>query len=330
MSSTGGLGGASGAGEGLLPPPCSLLPVVCGPTAAGKSAIAQWLAQRHNILIISADSRQVYRGFDIGTGKPSASEQQAVPHRGVDVADPRERYSAAKWNAMARAAIAEARESGRQPVIVGGTGFYISTLFQPLWHEPELDPAARTAVQAALAAITTDELRRWCTTLDPARAHLGRAQLLRAVEIALLTGHRLSDLHKAGASQADFRGCYLLVDPGPELAVSIAARTSAMFEAGWTQEVTGLMQSVPADAPAWNASGYRTVREHVEGTVHRSAAIERIIIETRQFAKRQRTWFRHQLDATQVTQLAPNATGWEDVVEKWIRSCRSQSPVTSP
>ena len=279
-----------------------------------------WLAARQDVLIISADSRQVYRGFDIGTGKPAAAEQLAVPHRGIDVADPRDRYSAAAWSAMARAAIAEAHSLGRQPVVVGGTGFYISSLFQPLWNEPELDSVARNAVQASLGAVPTDELRRWCATLDPARSHLGRAQLLRAVEIALLTGQRLSDLHQASAGQSEYRGHYLVVDPGPDLATRIAARTAAMFDAGWTDEVRGLTQSVPADAPAWNASGYGTVREHVEGALDRGSAIEKIIIETRQYAKRQRTWFRNQLDGDHVTRVDPRSADWEAVVGKWIAS----------
>lgn len=300
--------------------PIGVIPVICGPTAAGKSAIALWLAARHDLLVISADSRQVYRGFDIGTGKPSGVDQRAVPHRGVDVADPRDRYSAATWSVMARAAIAEALALGRQPVVVGGTGFYINTLFQPLWKEPVLDAAARSAVQSALAAITTEELRRWCNALDPARSHLGRAQLLRAVEIALLTGCRLSDLHQSSARGAHYRLCYLVIDPGPDLATRIATRVAAMFQSGWVDEVRSLAASVPADAPAWNASGYRTVRLHAEGALEQSAAIEKIVIETRQFAKRQRTWFRNQLMNQQVTRLAPQTPGWEDTVEKWFRS----------
>lgn len=312
-------------GSDLLPPPSSLLPVVCGPTAAGKSAIALWLAARHDVLIISADSRQVYRGFDIGTSKPTLAEQRAVPHRGIDVADPTDRYSAAKWSAMAIGAIAEARESSRQPVIVGGTGFYINTLFRPLWTEPTLDADVRTAVQASLADVSTDELRRWCKELDPARAHLGRAQLLRAVEIALLTGHRISDLHNASARQTQYRPCYLLIDPGPELATRIATRAVAMFGAGWADEVGGLIDLAPADAPAWNASGYRTVKLHVEGKLDRSTAIEKITIETRQFAKRQRTWFRHQLEGEQVTCLAPQAPGLEDAVERWFERAVAES-----
>lgn len=320
MNSTAGSAAAEPIGD---------IPVICGPTAAGKSAIAFWLAERSDLLIISADSRQVYRGFDIGTGKPTTGEQRAVPHRGIDVADPRERYSAAAWCAMARSAIAEARRQGRHPVVVGGTGFYINALFQPLWEEPELAGAAREAVQSSLATLSIEELRRWCTALDPARAHLGRAQLLRAVEVALLTGERLSDMHRSRARPADFVGRYLVIDPGPELATRIAARAAAMLESGWIDEVRKLMDSVPSDAPAWNATGYRAVRLHVEGALDRAATLETIIIETRQFAKRQRTWFRHQLENDQVIRVAPQTPGWEDAVERWFEGSARQSPVTS-
>jgi tRNA dimethylallyltransferase len=320
---------SGGEEESLLAPPSSLLPVICGPTAAGKSEIALWLARRHNLTIISADSRQVYRGFDIGTSKPSRAELEAVPHHGIDVADPTERFSAAKWCELADSVIRTTHNAKRKTVVVGGTGFYISSLFQPLWEEPELNTAARAAVEAALAGESTEDLRRWCTVLDPARAHLGRAQLMRAVEIALLTGRRLSDLHKSNARRAKYTPHYLVVDPGLSLPSRIAARTAAMFDSGWVDEVRGLMKSVPADAPAWNASGYRTVRQHVEGAMDRKAAIDKIIIETRQYAKRQRTWFRNQLNDENVTRLAPNAPGWEDAVENWFERTQFGSQVTS-
>lgn len=310
MRSSDGSAGADAAAAGI--------PVVCGPTAAGKSAIAMWLARRHDVVVISADSRQVYRRFDIGTGKPDAAERARIPHRGIDVVDPVERYSAAAWSEMAQAAIAEASAVGRVPLVVGGTGFYISALFRPLWEEPGLDPAARAAVQAGLAELSTDELRRWCRTLDPPRAELGRAQLLRTLEIALLTGSRLSDHHRTGARKARYTGCYLVVDPGIALPSRIAARARAMLAAGWEAEVRTLMQEVPETANAWNATGYRVVRQLAGGGIAAAAALERVTIETRQFAKRQRTWFRHQLDDNRTERLTPDAPGWEETVERWF------------
>ena len=299
------------------------IPVICGPTASGKSEIALWLAGRHPVDIISADSRQIYRGFDIGTAKPTRAERERVPHHGVDVADPVERYSAAQWSAMAHAAIEGALARQRIPVVVGGTGFYVAALFKPLWEEPALDPARRLAVQQQLDELSLDELRRWCGALDPARAHFGRAQLLRAIEVALLTGQKLSGMHLTRARPALWRPRYLLVDPGAELHGRIASRTSAMLQHGWLDEVRGLAGEVPDTAPAWNATGYELVRDHVAGRCSREEMLERIVIDTRQFAKRQRTWFRHQLEAARVTRVVPAASGWQETVERWMLDCRA-------
>lgn len=308
--------------DGAESPPT--VPVICGPTASGKSEIAMWLAGRHPVEIISADSRQVYRGFDVGTAKPAASERGRVPHHGIDVADPAERYSAAEWSAMAHRAIRDAFARKRLPVIVGGTGFYIASLFKPLWEQPTLDPEQRLAVQQRLERFSLEELRRWCGALDPARAHFGRAQLLRAIEVALLTGRTLSGMHVSRARPALWRAGYLLVDPGTELHGRIASRTAAMLEHGWLDEVRGLMD-VPEQAPAWNATGYELVRQHVAGALGREEMLERIVIDTRQYAKRQRTWFRHQLEADRVTRLAPGSSGWQERVEHWMLGCRRAS-----
>ena len=294
------------------------IPVVCGPTASGKSAIASWLSRRREILVINADSRQIYRDFDIGTAKPTSDELTRVPHRGVDVVEPTERYSAADWTTLARQAIQEARSAGRLPIVVGGTGFYIGALFRPLWAQPALDPDRRLATQNALAELSTEELRRWCGSLDPARAHLGRAQLLRAIEVAVLTGERLSELHVAHARPSAYKPCYLLVDAGMELPARIAARASAMLDAGWSDEVRQLIEAVPPEAPAWKATGYEVVRSHVRGEIDRATTLERTIIETRQYAKRQRTWFRHQLGRERVQRLVPTAPGWQETVDRWI------------
>lgn len=277
-----------------------------------------WLAQRREITVINADSRQVYRRFDIGTAKPTPEELRRVPHRGVNVADPGQRFSAADWADLARAAIAEAIGANRIAIVVGGTGFYISALFRPLWEQPSLDVGRRDALQRALAPLSTDELRRWCQALDPARAHLGRTQLLRAVEIALLTGERLSHMHVARARPPAFRASYLLVDPGARLPSRIAARAAAMFEAGWEDEVRALAHDVPADAPAWNATGYDAVRALLRGELDRDGAIDRVVIETRQYAKRQRTWFRHQLANDSVRRLDADEPGWQEIVDRWM------------
>jgi tRNA dimethylallyltransferase len=296
--------------------------VICGPTAAGKSAVAMWLAEREPTTIISADSRQVYRGFDIGTAKPTAEERARVPHRGVDIVQPTERFSAAAWAEHASSWIEAARREGSEPLIVGGTGLYLRALFEGLFDEPPLDAVSRRGLERVLATLNIHELRRWAIALDPGRSHLGRTQLLRAVEIALLTGRRMSELHRERAKPARWRARYLLVDPGPSLAERIAARFDGMLDNGWPREVQQLMKSVPATAPAWNATGYDILRRTELGELSSQAAREAVLIQTRQYAKRQRTWFRHQLPSDVVTRLDPTVPSWQSEAGAWSDSVR--------
>jgi tRNA dimethylallyltransferase len=290
--------------------------VICGPTAAGKSAIAATLALEYGAMIISADSRQIYRGFDIGTAKPSWNERKAIRHEGIDVAEAHDRYSASRWASMAIAAI-RSDNGNRAPLVVGGTGFYIRALFDPLFEAPDIDDARRKQLEWFLNPMPLTELRRWCAAIDPSRAHLGRHQLIRAIEMALLTGHRITELHASRGRTATVRPAYLLVDPENSLARRIEHRVDAMIEAGWLEEVRALEAGVPGDAPAWKSSGYRAMRSVVRGELDLSAARERIIIETRQYAKRQRTWFRHQLGDAPVTRLDPDDPDAEAIAQRW-------------
>jgi tRNA dimethylallyltransferase len=298
------------------------LRIICGPTAAGKSAIALELAERYNAGIISADSRQIYRGFDLGTAKPPQEDRARAPHSGVDVADPTERYSAARWAREAETWMKASRSLGKTPVIVGGTGLYIKALVEPLFAAPELDHIRREQLARELESTPIAELRRWCQELDAARAHLGRTQLVRAIETALLAGSRVSDLHAAHAertagSERALQPTYLVVDPGDSLAPRIEARVERMMAEGWLDEVTRLSRTVPSDAPAWKASGYSVMRQHIEGAVDLSTATQRVIIETRQYAKRQRTWFRNQLPPAAVTHVNPDDSQARSVVREW-------------
>ena len=292
----------------------TMIRVVIGPTAAGKSRIALALAEARSLGIVSADSRQVYRAFDIGTAKPSAAERARVPHAGIDVLDPMPRYSAHAWAAHADGWCEDFVATGRHPVVVGGTGFYIRALVSPLDVVPALDTAARTELGRWLEQLDAATLARWVARLDPDRLRYGRTQHLRAVETALLSGTRLGDALRApSASARPVR--YLVVDPGAPLAERIARRVHAMVANGWLDEVERLVSTVPDDAPAWNASGYETFRHCVTGHLQQRDAVERVIIETRQYAKRQRTWCRHQLPAECVTQLNPDQG---DAIERAI------------
>ena len=294
--------------------------VICGPTAAGKSAIAMALAERTGALLISADSRQVYRRFDIGTAKPSAADRGRVVHRGINVIEPTERYSAAAWCAGVLEWCAEADSRGQPVIIVGGTGFYLRALTSPLFESPPLDPEQRAGVLARLETLATEELRQECLRIDPVRAHFGRTQLLRALEVHALTGRPLSAWMAEQQRPAIVRARYLLVDPGESLRARIPTRVQEMLDAGWEAEVEVLAREVPAEAPAWNACGYAALRAARDGLIARRHAIDRIVIDTRQYAKRQRTWFRHQLPAADVTLLDPAASDALSSAAGWLES----------
>jgi tRNA dimethylallyltransferase len=293
------------------------LRIICGPTAAGKSALALALAERHGATIVSADSRQIYRRFDIGTAKPTREELSRVPHCGIDVADPTERWSAARWADDAEGWLREVSPS--RAVVAGGTGFYLRALTAPLFVAPPLDAVARAALEIELAPLSIDALRERCRALDPARAHLGRAQLLRTIEVAVLTGQRLSDLQRDNARAPRRTARWLVVDPGDRLATQIEQRIDAMLDGGWIDETRELMRDVPADAPAWQGCGYDAVRDILTGSRTPAEARDAILIDTRQYAKRQRTWFRHQLPETCVTRVDPHDATTAARVEEWWR-----------
>lgn len=293
------------------------LRIIVGPTAAGKSALAMSLAQRFGGTIISADSRQIYRGFDIGTGKPTRAERDAVPHEGIDVAAPRERWSAAMFAAAANRWIARTIATKRTPVIVGGTGFWIRALVAPLAPVPDLDPARRERIRAYMETLSREQLHAFCLALDPPIAQLGPAQWRRAIEVALLTGRRLSDWHAATPHAASLAPRFLLVDPGPPLRDMIATRVDAMLASGWADEVRSLRTTVPRDAIAWKACGYERIRDAVRDGVPVASVRDDIVAETRRYARRQRTWFRSQLTHGPVTTLDPLAPDALEQAARW-------------
>ena len=298
------------------------LRIICGPTASGTSDLALELCETYNAAIVSADSRQIYCEFNVGTAKPTRDDCARVTHYGVDVVEAEERYSAARWAGDATEWIESAGDIDKEVVVVGGTGLYIKALVEPLFDAPDYDHAQREQLERELAAMSVADLRRWCEQLDPARAHLGRTQLLRAIETALLSGARISDLHsrhKAAKEPSDDaqQPSYLVVDPGDGLAARIQARVEKMLGAGWVAEVRELMRTVSSAAPAWKASGYVTIRSHVEGAIDLSSATQRVIIETRQYAKRQRTWFRNQLPAAAVTHVNPDDPHALTIAREW-------------
>jgi tRNA dimethylallyltransferase len=283
------------------------LRIIVGPTAAGKSALALELATTFRGAIVGADSRHIYRGFDIGTGKPNASECAVVPHYGIDVAEPSERWSAARYADAAAVWLSVIESHGRVPVVVGGTGFWVSALVAPLAPIPALDPARRAAIDAYLTGLPLTRVREWCEALDRARARLGPVQWRRAIEVALLTGRRLSAWQSAAPRSGARAVRYLVIDPGEALDELIARRVDTMLAAGWADEVRALMARVPAGAVAWKACGYALLRDAVLAGAPAESVRDEIVRETRRYARRQRTWFRRQLTHGPVTRVDPTA-----------------------
>ncbi|MYI07284.1 MAG: tRNA (adenosine(37)-N6)-dimethylallyltransferase MiaA, partial [Gemmatimonadetes bacterium] len=180
---------------------------ITGPTGAGKTALSLHVARALGGEIISMDSRQIYRGMDIGTAKATPEQRAEVPHHGIDIADPGERYSAGAFGRDARRWIAAIRARGRVPLLVGGTGFFLKAVTEPLFAQPDLDGERRAAVESALAGLPRTELARWVRALDPQRAGVaiagGRQRMTRTVLIALLTGRPLSWWHSRRNAEAE-------------------------------------------------------------------------------------------------------------------------------
>ena len=300
-----------------------------GPTASGKTALALALAERLDGEIISMDSRQVYRGMDIGTAKATPAERARVPHHGLDLVDPGQRYSAGRFARDARRWIAEIRGRGRIPILVGGTGFFLRALTHPLFDEPPMDPARRMALGAWLEALPAGEPARWLAALDAGAAERleqggGEQRVLRALEVALLTGRPLGwwHAHSPGPPPVDVR-VFVLDLPRDALYERIDRRVDAMLAEGLVEEVRGLLRAGFAPgSPGMNATGYPQISAHLAGEMSLEEAAERIRTATRRYARRQITWFRHQLpeDAVWLDGERPAEELVEEVMAAWGRT----------
>ena len=279
------------------------VPVVVGPTAVGKTAVALALAARWSMEVISADSRQVYRRLDIGTAKPTRKERARVAHHGLDLVDPGARYSAGHFARDAEGWLADIRGRGRLPVVVGGTGLYVRALAEGLFREPALDPARRRALDAFTARLEPLELLRWAGRLDPGFRGGGRQRAARAVEVALLSGHPLSHWQAAARARATIDPWYIvLTAPRPVLHQRIVRRAAEMLQRGLIEEVASVLaDGHAAGAPGLDGIGIREAVEYLHGRRPRDTVAEAIAVSTRQYAKRQETWFRHQLGGAGLT-----------------------------
>lgn len=299
--------------------------VITGPTASGKTALSIAVAQRLQGEIISMDSRQVYRGMDIGTAKATPQERALVPHHGLDLVDPDTRYSAGRFARDARATLAEIRARGHTPILVGGTGFFLRALTHPLFEEPPLGTDRRAVLHELLQGWDDAELLRWLDRLDPEsaarfRSAGGRQRIQRALEVVLLSGHPISWWQReTGSAEAPLHPLVFVLDlPRSELYRRINERVRGMIAAGFVAEVQQLLaRGYSPAAPGMTATGYPEISAYLRGETTLDAAIDAIQRATRRYARRQETWFRHQLPADVIRLDA--ARGVDDLCEEVVR-----------
>ncbi len=299
--------------------------LIAGPTASGKSAAGIALAQAHDGIVINADASQVYADLRILTARPSAAEEASAPHRlfgHVDAADAG--YSAARWAAEARDAIAAAHDAGKLPILVGGTGLYLRTLLDGIAPVPAIDPDVRAAVRALPVA----EAHRLLAIEDAAAAaRLAPAdttRVARALEVVRSTGHPLADWQRervGGTGDSIALAAAILLPDRETLFDRIDVRCEAMFAGGAIEEVAALLArtDVVADAPIRRAIGVPPIAALLAGEITRREAIAQVQLDTRRYAKRQYTWFRNQppdnwIKTTDSTQIMPSIAS---LLQEW-------------
>lgn len=307
--------------------------VVVGPTASGKSALAVRLARRLGGEVVGADSAQVYRGLDAATGKPSEDLRREVPHHLLDVAEPGRDFSAGDYARLADAAIASIHAAGRRAVVAGGTGLYLRALLRGLAEMPPRDEELRSRLAAWEGRRGPGALHRVLAALDPASAArlapADRQRIVRAVEVALRSGRRLSDLIAALPFGAERYASVKvgLTAPWPVLDARIAARVDAFFAAGLVEEVRGLLAAgVPRTANCFKALGYRETLEHLDGARGLGETVDLVKLNTRRYARRQMTWFRREAEVAWFeTGGVPGEppAGIEERVALWLRGKES-------
>ncbi len=276
-----------------------VLPAIVGPTASGKTALALALAERLPIEIVSCDSQAVYRGLDIGTAKPSASERATVPHHLIDVAEPYEDFSAARYVELAEDAMAAIRSRGNLPLLVGGTGLYLRSLLFGIIELPPNDLALRRELEDRVRREGPEALHRELAEVDPASAaRLAVAdtfRVVRALEVFHISGETITSHHlRHAAMEPRHRPLFFGVTPPRELLYRrVNERAVRMFDEGIVDETLAIVASDPRNRSRLERiMGYREALAVGGGKLRREDAIERTRLEQRRYAKRQLTWFR--------------------------------------
>ncbi len=271
--------------------------VLVGATSSGKSLVALELADRLGGEIVGADSRQIYRGLEIGTEAPTLEDRARAPHHFVAFLDPAETYSAGRYGHEARAAVRDVESRGRIPIVAGGSGLYIRALLQGLFHGPARDDAVRARLTRRIQDEGLDALREDLRRVDPeALAAIlpgDPVRVIRALEVYELTGRPISALRRERAPEALPALLFGLRWSRPALAERIAARLAKQLRLGFLEETRRLLAAdLPEEAPGPRTLGYRELLAHLRGKTTLEEARERIALKTRQLAKRQETWFR--------------------------------------
>jgi tRNA dimethylallyltransferase len=275
------------------------LVAIVGPTATGKSAVGIAVAERFGGEIVSCDSTAVYRGFDIGTDKVPPHQQRGIPHHMVDVVDPTEEYSAARYAREASAVIREITRRGRLPILVGGTGFYYRALTRGLFDGPGRDETLRRRLERVAARRGPECLHRWLAAIDAPSAARIQARdvkrLVRALEVWLVTGRPLTE-HFAGTAsplpEYDVLSIALRIAP-EQTAERVARRVDAQFDRGLLDEMRALLaRGVPETALPFTGLVYKQALEHLHGIRGERETRELIVRENRRYARRQLIWFK--------------------------------------
>jgi tRNA dimethylallyltransferase len=277
------------------------LVAVVGPTASGKSALGVWLAERLGGEVVACDSTQLYRGFDIGTAKPSSSERRGIPHHLIDVLGPSDVTTAGGYRQLALSVLEDSRGRKKLPIFTVGTGLYLRALLEGLAEVPQRSEELRARLRASAEEHPPGHLHKELKRLDPERASkiapADEQKLIRAIEVCQLARKPISELHQEGRVPLEgWRALKIgLNPPRDRLIERIHSRTDAMLERGWLEEVKSLLASgTSEDAKPFDFIGYRELRGVLQEKISHDEAREAIQRATRRYAKRQLTWFRRE------------------------------------